>query len=122
MAKLVWSVIQNTFHLEEIPNSIKDLSEGWLMGKGPLPIRMTLFLFACFAWAMWTSRNKMAIEHVYPNKSTDVVYVALSLMQKWSALLREDDNLRACAVKDEILSWMRAFQPSNLSASDVYEL
>jgi len=50
---------------------------------------MIMFIFAGFAWAIWTTRNKMAIEQRFPKALTDVIYVALSLLQKWGVLLKE---------------------------------
>jgi len=65
------------------------LSEIWLMCKGPLPKRLIMFIFAGFAWALWTTRNKMSIEQKFPKAPTDVVYLALSYLQKWSVLLKD---------------------------------
>jgi hypothetical protein len=48
--------------------------------------------FCRFAWAMWTSRNKMAIEKHLPKAPTDVIYIALSLIQRWSVNLKEKDQ------------------------------
>jgi hypothetical protein len=48
-----------------------------------------MFIFAGFGWALWTSRNKMAIEKSFPQMPTDVIYNAISLMQKWSILLKK---------------------------------
>ena len=53
---------------------------------------MIMFTFAGFAWALWTTRNKMAIEKGFPKAPTDIIYVALTLMQKWSILLKEEDR------------------------------
>jgi len=61
---------------------MKSLSESWLQGKGPLPVSLILFIFAGFAWAIWNNRNKMAIEHKYPKSPVDIIYVALSYLQK----------------------------------------
>jgi hypothetical protein len=47
-------------NLASVPMSIKEFSDVWLQGKWPLPIRLVKFLFAGFAWALWTTRNKMA--------------------------------------------------------------
>jgi hypothetical protein len=47
----------------------------WLQDKGHLPLRLIMFTFAGFAWALWTTRNKMAIEKMFPKAPTDVIYV-----------------------------------------------
>jgi len=64
----------------------------------------------------------MAIEHKYPKSPTDIIYVALSYLQKWSVLLKEADRQRTMQVKDEILCWMRNFKPSLVVATDVCEI
>jgi len=60
----------------------------WLQGKGLLPVKLLMFVFAGFSWAIWTTRNKMAIEKRSARAPTDVVYVALTLLQKWNILLK----------------------------------
>jgi len=84
-----------------------EFSSDWLQGKGPLPAR--LVMFAGFAWALWTTRNKMAIEKSFPKTPTDVIYLALSLMQKWSILLKEEDKRSVMQVKESLLGWLKAF-------------
>ena len=69
-----------------IPKSLMDFSETWLQGKGPLSLCLIMFIFTCFSWALWTSRNKMAIVKKFPKAPTNIIYVALSFMQKWSIL------------------------------------
>jgi hypothetical protein len=54
----------------------------------------------------------MAIEKRSPRAPTDVVYVALTLLQKWSILVKEVDRERILSVKEEVLQWMKSFKPS----------
>lgn len=75
MARLIWVSIKEVFHLSNIPRSRQEFYENWLQGKGPLPKRLIMFLFAGFTWALWTARNKMAIQKAsFPKAPTDVVY------------------------------------------------
>ena len=37
-----------------------------------------MFMFAGFSWAIWTTRNKMAIEKKFPKAPSDVIYCAIS--------------------------------------------
>jgi len=62
LAKLLWGIIKEVFHLPHIPKSLKVFAEEWLQGKGPIPVGLLMFLFAGFTWALWTTRNKMPIE------------------------------------------------------------
>jgi hypothetical protein len=43
---MFWAIFKEVFDLETVPKSLKELSEVWLQGKGPLPIRLIMFLFA----------------------------------------------------------------------------
>ena len=64
----------------------------------------------------------MAIEKSLPKTPTDVIYVALLLMQKWSILLKEEDRRRVLQVKESFLGCLKAFTPSVLVSTDVCEL
>jgi len=81
-----------------------------------------MFVFAGFSWAIWTTRNKMAIEKRSARAPTDVVYVALTLLQKWSIMLKEVDGERILSVKEEVLQWMKSFKPSVVELSDIGEI
>jgi hypothetical protein len=116
---MIWGFLKDIFKWESYPHSVKELTETWLSGKGPQPVKLTLFVFAGFAWAIWNNRNKMCIEHKFPKRPADVVYVALSYMQKWEPLLREDGRLHCSQMKDDILRWMKDFTPSSTTATDV---
>ena len=104
------------------PKSLMDFSETWLQGKGPLSLCLIMFVFTCFSW-LWTSRNKMTIEKKFPKAPTNIIYVALSLMQKWSILLKEADREKLLHIKDAIMmSWMEKFTPSTMVVTDVCEI
>ena len=122
LVRLAWSICEEVFKWNSRPRSLKELSEVWLMGKGPLPKRLILFIFAGFTWALWTTRNKMSIEQKFPKAPTDVVYLALSYLQKWSILLKDADRDRMEAINGEIMGWMRSFKPNEVMASDIIEL
>ena len=94
LARMFWAVLKEVFDLQYVPRSLKEFSEDWLQGKGPLPSRLIMFLFAGFAWTLWVTRNKMEIEKCYPKAPFDVLYAALFLLQKWSMLLKEGDKQR----------------------------
>jgi hypothetical protein len=91
-------------------------------GQGPLPHRLTIYLFSTFAWALWITRNKIAIEKQFPKAPIDVIYTALSLIQKWSVLLREEDRVRIRQVKDSLMCWLKTFRPTDTLLSDVVEI
>lgn len=122
LAKLLWGIIKEVFHLPHIPNSLKEFCEEWLQGKGPIPARLLMFLFAGFTWALWITRNKMAIEKKFPKAPTDVMHIGLSFLQKWAILLQEEDRERLGNMKEEIIQWMKQFRPSTVMLSDVVEI
>jgi hypothetical protein len=122
LARMVWGVIKEIFHLDWCPSSLNDFSCIWLQGKGPLPSRLLMFLFAGFAWSLWTTRNKLAIEKSFPKAPTDVLYAAISFMQKWSLLLKETDKERIDHIIGSILTWLKAFRPNAILQSDVSEI
>lgn len=98
-----------------------DLSSGWLQGKGPLPPRLLLFIFSGFAWSLWTTTNKMAIEKKFPHSPSEVIYLAISYLQKWSILLKEGDRRCVEQVEKKILAWLKNFTPTSLISTDVIE-
>lgn len=51
LARLAWSICGEVFKWSFMSRSLKELSEIWLIGKGPLPKRLIMFIFARFAWA-----------------------------------------------------------------------
>ena len=113
-------MIEEVFNLRA-PKSLEELSF-WIQGKGPFPSRIIMFMFAGFAWAIWTTRNKMAIEKNFPKAPSDVIDCAISLMQKWRLLLKEEDTKLFDQAKDDIMKWMKNFQPSAYSMSDIMEI
>ena len=52
---------------------------------------------------------------------TSIIYVALTLMQEWNILLKEEDREKLVQVKDGIMSWMKKFKPSCVAPTDVIE-
>lgn len=122
LATFTWGVIKEVFDLDATPRSLNDLITTWLSGKGPLPIRIAMFVFAGFAWALWTTRNKMAIEKQFPKAPTDIIYTGLSLLQSWSIKLKEEDKARVAKITEAILCWLKNFKPNPVLMSDVVEL
>jgi hypothetical protein len=64
----------------------------------------------------------MAIKKKFPNSPSDIIYIALSFMQKWSVLLKEDDRQRIKQVKERILGWMKHFKLAASVSTDIYEI
>jgi hypothetical protein len=69
---------------------------------------LVIFFFAGFLWALWTTRNK--------------IYFAISLMQRWSMLLKEEDKEHVSQTLEAILGWMKNFKPRTTTVADVFEM
>lgn len=121
LATLVWGMIQEIYDIQYCPRSLGELSSFWFLGKGPWPKRMIMFVFAGFAQALWTCRNKMMIEKQFPKSPTDVIYTALSFMQKWSYLLKDSDREQVTQIKEDVTKWLKGFKTSAPSLSNVVE-
>ena len=61
-------------------------------------------------------------ENYFSRVPTNVIYLALSLMQKWSANLKEKDKKRIFQVKDSIMRCLKGFKPSITMLLDVVEI
>ena len=64
----------------------------------------------------------MAINKTFPQAPTDIIYIALSLLQKWSTKLKEKDQDQIVKMKASVTSWLKAFKPSLVYPSDVVEI
>jgi hypothetical protein len=64
----------------------------------------------------------MAINKTFPRAPIDIIYIALSLLQKWSAKLKEKDQEHIMKVKAAVTNWIRDFKPSSINLSEVVEI
>ena len=62
-------------------------------GGSMLTNHLRTFIFARFAWAIWRSRNKMAIEQCFPGNPLEVIHSGFAFMQKWRPLLGGADQV-----------------------------
>jgi hypothetical protein len=40
-------------------------------------------VFASMTWILWTTRNKMGIEHIFLQRASDSIFKFLAFMQQW---------------------------------------
>jgi hypothetical protein len=52
------------------------------------------FMFAAMSWTLWTTRNKMVIEKVFPQHASDSIFKMLVFLQLWYPLCRQQDRER----------------------------
>lgn len=50
-AKFAWGMLSDLLCIQDFPKSLREFSSSWLLGKGPWPKRLMMFVFAGFAWA-----------------------------------------------------------------------
>jgi hypothetical protein len=48
--------------------------------------------------------------------------MAISLLQRWSVLLKEKDRERVTQALEAIKEWMKNFRPTTTTAIDVFEI
>lgn len=70
-ADLLWSCTRSWLGVKWAPCSFAQLLTLANTLSGQLR-RLFWFGFAAMSWALWTTRNKFTIEHVFPSKSADV--------------------------------------------------
>ena len=56
--------------------------------------RLFWFIFVAMMWTLWTIRNKMVIERVFPRRASDSFFRFLAFLQHWHPLARPRDRDR----------------------------
>jgi hypothetical protein len=59
---------------------------------------------------LWNVRNKLHIEGVAPKTPSDILYIMLALLQRWSVLLRRPEKLKLDDLLTRIWDWFKRFQ------------
>jgi hypothetical protein len=96
-----------------------DLTANWLTGGFNVSYQMGLACFAGVAWAIWLTRNKMCMSHIFPNNCIDAIYTCLSFMQKWRILAGESARCKMDGFLEVVLRKVQEFRPSKYMLSDV---
>jgi hypothetical protein len=79
--------------------------------------RLQLFVFAGLAWALWNSRNKMAIEKKFPKNPLDIIRSGVTFVQRWSPKLKESDQEIVTKMVDKVHVWLGGFRLSHVVGS-----
>ena len=67
IARFSWCCLRDAFGWAGCPSSLSDALGDHVWG-GKIPIRLKFFIIAGVTWAIWRSRNRMAIEKTVPQK------------------------------------------------------
>ena len=86
-----------------------------------MPKRFSFLLAASLKWTLWTTRNKMAIEHVLPTNATQTFHVFIGFMQRWIPLSRatDTDREKAREIVESLKTWAMGFHPTTYPVSDI---
>ena len=86
-ARFLWSFIAEALGPEWQALDLAELLEVQANHTGR---RRSLFwlVFTAMTWTLWTIRNKMVIEHVFPQRTADSVFKFLTFLQEWHPLAR----------------------------------
>jgi hypothetical protein len=81
--------------------------------------RLSIFVFAGLAWALWNSRNKMAIEKRFPSNPVDITQSGIMFKQKWSPLLKDSDREKMNKVLNRMKAFVDNYKLSDVVATDI---
>jgi hypothetical protein len=84
--------------------------------------KLGLFVFAKVAWALWKSRNKMAIEKRFPSHPLVIIRSGIVFVQKWRLLLKEADQEHVDKVLARMQNFLEGFTPSTAVVIDIFEI
>lgn len=90
LARLFWACTRDWLGVSWAPNSFGELRAltPSLAGQNK---RLFWFGFSAMCWTLWTTRNKLNIEQVFPNKAVDRFFKFSIRLQRWKSLIKEGD-------------------------------
>ena len=105
-ARFLWSFLAEALGPEW---QARDLAEFLEVQANHTGRRRSLFwlVFAAMTWTLWTIRNKMVIEHVFPRRAADSVFKFLAYLQEWHPLARQRDMQRLDGILENLLKAAR---------------
>lgn len=81
------------------------------MGKaGGRNLNLVYFCFAIVLWGLWTTRNKWAIEGIFPRHPSDFLFKINMMMQKWRILLRDGERTTLDGKIKRAEDWVEDFK------------
>lgn len=121
MGTFIWGCIRDICGWEGFPTSTWDFFDNWLPNK-PRIKDLGLSVFAGLLWAIWRTRNKIAIEKKFPKSPTETLLYGSSFLQKWEVLQKGEEKNMMKQARAQLLAWSRSFTPTNAQTTDVFEL
>ena len=80
ISRFAWCCLRDAFGWARCPTDLSDLMGVSVAGGPRLTNHLTTFIFAGFAWAIWRSRNNMAIERCFPGNPLEVIHSGFAFM------------------------------------------
>jgi hypothetical protein len=102
LAEFVWAFVEKALGWEGYPRSMADLLSNWLAGRLGVNFQTGLIGFTPFTWVICITRNKLCIQRIFPNKPTDIIFLALSFVQQWKILMQELERSKMEAMVGKI--------------------
>ena len=91
LARFAWSAVREAFDQNWNPHSSSDLRGIFLAHRGGFG-RVLWRCVGALIWALWTTRNKFTIKHVFPSKPADCLFKSCIFLQQWRLLTKPGDR------------------------------
>ena len=90
---------------DRVPTSMRELLEGWLP-SGCRDYVVKMLLLAGLLWTLWNVRNKMAIEGVFLQAPTDIIFKFDYFIPRWMLLLQASDRTTLNGLRAQVKGWV----------------
>ena len=90
LARFAWSAVREATNTTWDPHSAGDLAVIVASMTGGSK-RVLWSCLGVLAWALWLTRNKLAIEGIFPSHPANILYKCNIFLQQWSPLARSKD-------------------------------
>ena len=122
VARALWCGVRDSLEWGECPTSWEMWRGQWANGGLRIPKRLGNVLLAGVTWALWTNRNKMAMERSFPKDPLQLVYSCVFFLQRWRSLLKPADRDGLMEIARKLKMWASAPRPRGDGGSDIVEL
>ena len=115
LARFAWSAVRAAANTSWDPRSASDLAAIVDSVQGGNK-RVLWSCIGALAWAIWLTRNKLAIEGIFPSHPANIIYKCNLLLQQWSPLARRKDAEKLKQAQDRLRQvYVLAREPSATS-------
>ena len=117
LARFAWSAVRAAANSSWDPRSASDLATivDSIHGGNN---RVLWSCIGALTWAVWLTRNKLAIEGIFPSHPANIIYKCNLLLQQWSPLAKRKDAEKLKLAQDRLRQiYVLAREPSATSAS-----